>query len=72
MEKESKNDRFKRVAARRTRAALRDLRLLGNCGSRSNYSYAPEQVNKIFYEIDQAVKTTKAKFHMPKKKEFEL
>ncbi len=72
MENESKNEKFKRVAERRTRAALRDLRLLGNCGSRSNYSYTLEQVNKIFYEIEQAVNAAKAKFHLPKKKEFEL
>jgi len=72
MENETKSDRFKRVAERRTRAALRDLRLIGNCGSRSNYSYTPEQVNKIFYEIDQAVKVAKTKFHLPKKKEFQL
>lgn len=72
MEKESKGDRFKRVAERRTRAVLRDLRVLGNCGSRSNYSYTPEQVGKIFYEIEQATKIAKAKFHLPKKKEFEL
>ena len=72
MENESKSDRFKRVAERRTRAVLRNLRLLGNCGSRSNYTYTPEQINKIFYEIDQMVKVAKAKFHMPKKKEFEL
>ena len=72
MKNESKSDRFKRVAERRTRAVLRNLRLLGNCGSRSNYTYTPEQINKIFYEIDQMVKIAKAKFHMPKKKEFEL
>lgn len=72
MEKEAKSDRFKRVAERRTKAVLRDLRLLGNCGSRSNYSYAPEQVNKIFYEVDQAVKEAKGRFHLPKKKEFKL
>lgn len=72
MEDESKAGRFKRVAERRTRTILRDVRLLGNCGSKGNYSYTPEQVNKIFYELDQAVKAAKAKFHLPKKKEFEL
>lgn len=72
MENEPKADRFKRVAERRTRAILRDLRLLGNCGSRGNYSYTPEQVVKIFNEIDQASRVAKAKFHLPKKKEFEL
>ena len=72
MEKESKNDRFKRVAERRTKAVLRDLRILGNCGNKGNYFYIPEQVRKIFLEIDQAVKIAKAKFHLIKEKDFKL
>ena len=72
MENESKNERFKRVAERRTRAVLRYLRILGNCGNKGNYFYEPEQVRKIFNEIDQAVKETRAKFCLPKDKEFKL
>jgi hypothetical protein len=72
MEKESKNDRFKRVAERRVRAILRDLRILGNCGNRGNYSYTESDYRKIFSEIDQAVKAAKAKFHLPKEQEFKL
>lgn len=72
MENESKGDRFKRVAERRTRAVLRDLRILGNCGNRGNYSYVSEQIRKIFSEVEQAIKDTKGKFHLSKEKEFKL
>ena len=72
MENESKMVRFKRVAERRVRAILRDLRILGNCGNRGNYSYTEGDFHKIFSEIDQAVKDAKAKFHLPKDKEFKL
>ena len=72
MENESKEARFKRVAERRVRAILRDLRILGNCGNRGNYSYTEADFRKIFSEIEQAVKDAKAKFHLPKEKEFKL
>ena len=72
MENESKEARFKRVAERRVRVILRDLRVLGNCGNRGNYSYTEGDFRKIFSEIDQALKEAKAKFHLPKEKEFEL
>ncbi|MFH1762221.1 MAG: hypothetical protein ABIA63_14070 [bacterium] len=72
MEKESKIDRFKRVAERRTRGILRDLRILGNCGNKGNYSYTPDQVRKIFSEVEQAVKEARVKFHLPRDKEFKL
>lgn len=72
MENESKEARFKRVAERRTIAILRDLRIIGNCGNRGNYSYTPEQVRKIFSEIEQALKEARGKFHSPKDREFKL
>lgn len=72
MEIESKEIRFKRVAERRVRAILRDLRILGNCGNRNNYSYTTSDLRKIFSEIDQTLRDMKAKFHLPKEKEFKL
>lgn len=69
---ETKSDRFKRVAERRTKVVLRDLRIIGNCGNKGNYSYTEEQVRKIFSEIEQAVKEAKSRFHLPKEKEFKL
>ncbi len=72
LENETKEVRFKRVAERRVRTVLRNLRILGNCGNRGNYSYSEIDIRKIFSEIDQAVKDSKAKFHLPKEKEFKL
>ncbi len=72
MENESKEARFKRVAERRVRSILRDIRILGNCGNRGNYSYSESDIRKIFSEIEQAVKEAKGKFHLPKDKEFKL
>ena len=72
MRNELKGERFKRVAERRTRGVLRDLRLLGNCGNKGNYLYTPEQVRKIFFEIEQAIKEAKSKFHLPRDREFKL
>lgn len=68
----TKSERFKKVAERRVRAVLRYLRLIGNCSNRGNYSYTQDDVRKIFYEIDQAVRAAKAKFYSPKDKEFKL
>lgn len=72
MKTETKSDRFKRVAERRTRMVLSNLRILGNCGNKGNYAYTPEQVKKIFSEIDQALREAKGKFHSSKEKEFKL
>jgi hypothetical protein len=72
IENETKEARFKRVAERRVRVILRDLRILGNCGNRGNYAYSSEHIRRIFSEVEQAVKESKNKFHLPKDKEFKL
>ena len=63
---ETKDEKFKRIAAARTQRILEDLRLLGNCSNRSTYSYTNEDVNKIFSTIDKEVKRVKALFDKPK------
>lgn len=70
--KDSKRERFKRLATLRTNAVLRRLKVLGNCSNRSAYEYSEEEVNKIFSEIERKVREVKAKFHFPKNKEFKL
>jgi len=67
-----KRERFKRLATQRTNAVLKKLKILGNCSNRSTYAYAEKEINKIFSEIDRAVRETKSKFHFPKEKEFKL
>ncbi len=70
--KTEKRERFKRLATQRTNVVLKKLKILGNCSNRSAYEYTEAEVNKIFSEIEKAVKSTKAKFHFSKSKEFKL
>ena len=71
---ESKKDRFKRSATRRTNEVLHRLKVLGNCANKQLYEYSEKDINKIFSEIEKKVKETKARFQMNKKqgKKFEL
>ena len=71
---ETNRDRFKRLATLRTNTVLKRLKVLSNCANRGVYEYLEEDVNKIFSEIDRAVKSAKTKFHYPVKssKKFKL
>lgn len=72
MREESRHERFKRLAARRTNDILEKIRILGNCSNKSSYDYTEEEVNKIFNEIDKQLKLTKAKFLGGKRERFKL
>jgi len=62
MERETKRDRFVRLAEARTNRILDDLRLLGNCSSKANYQYTDEDVRKIFNAIEKEVRQTRSRF----------
>ncbi len=49
--KETREERFKRVATRRTNDILRRISILGNCANRSAYAYTDEDINKIFADF---------------------
>jgi hypothetical protein len=72
MKQETKNERFKRVASKRTNDILEKIRILGNCYNKSSYEYTEEEVNKIFSEIEKQLKLTKAKFLAGKRERFKL
>jgi hypothetical protein len=59
---ETRKDRFKRLAAARTSAVLKKLKVLGNCANKAAYEYSPEDVRKVFSAIESRLKETKAKF----------
>ncbi len=61
--KESKRERFVRLAEARTNKILDMMKLLGNCSSKSNYDYTDEDVKKIFGALEKELKNTKAKFN---------
>ena len=72
MEQETRNERFKRVASKRTNEILEKIRIIGNCSNKSSYEYTEEEVNKIFFEIDKQLKLIKAKFLVGKRERFKL
>ena len=69
---ESRHERFKRIASKRTNDIFEKIRILGNCSNKSSYEYTEEEVNKIFSEIDKQLKLTKAKFLAGKRERFKL
>ena len=71
-EKETRHERFKRVASKRTNEILEKIRILGNCSNKSSYEYKEEEINKIFSEIEKQLKYTKTKFLGGKRERFKL
>lgn len=71
--KETRRQRFKRIAGARTNKILDMLKLLGNCSNTGNYEYSENDVKKIFNAIESEVKASKTKFiKSTKKNKFEL
>ncbi|MBT6914991.1 MAG: hypothetical protein HOA38_06080 [Candidatus Marinimicrobia bacterium] len=68
---ETRKERFKRIASKRTNEIIDKIRIIGNCSNKSAYEYTEEDVNKIFRTIEQELKNTKTKFS-PKRKKFKL
>ncbi len=66
---DDKKKRFVRIAERRTNNILEQLRLLGNCSNKNNYSYTEEDVKKIFSVIETELKEVKMKFNSKANKE---
>lgn len=69
---ETRNERFKRVAIKRTNKLLDQIRILSNCANKSAYNYTEEEINKIFSTINSSLREAHNKFHFSKKKEFKL
>lgn len=60
--KETKSQRFQRVAAERTGRAIQKIRLVGSCSSRGGYEYSDAQVKQILAALDKAVKGVASQF----------
>ena len=69
---ETRDQRFKRIAEKRTGRILEDIRILANCSNKSTYSYTEEDVNKIFRAIEEELKHAKTKFKVTRAKKFTL
>lgn len=72
VEKETKHEKFKRIASYRTQKILEYLRRLGNCSNTSVYEYTEEDVKKIFDAISKELRRVRLLFDKPKKVKFSL
>ena len=61
-EKETKRERFIRLAENRTNKIINMVQLLGNCSNTSIYEYSDADVEKIFSAIESSVKEARKKF----------
>ena len=68
----AKRARFLRVAERRTRNALRYIRLLGKCANRGSYEYTSAQVEEIFLAIQKATERARMAFSKDQVEKFTL
>lgn len=69
--RESKSDRFSRVAEARVNKIIKMVRLLGNCSGIA-YEYSPAQVQQIFGSLQTELDRAKKRFTKPGKKKFSL
>ena len=69
----AKNNKFKELAEKRVKNALKQIQLTGNLSNKYSYDYSEGDVNKILCAIDNEIMTLKAKFKSsPEKKSFKL
>ena len=71
---ENKSERFKRLAEKRTRKVLNEIRVLSNLSNKGLYEYTPEQLRKIFGTIRDSLMKAEARFKGEQKRgtEFKL
>ena len=74
MAKESKSDRFVRLAEARVNKLIKMIRLLGNCSMKCNYEFTEDQVSQIFSTLYDELYKARAKYSIAKhdKKPFSL
>lgn len=72
--KETKQERFKRVVTARVNKVSSMLRLIGNCSNVNNYEYTDIQVEQILFYLQKEVDRLKERFiaAMYEKKAFSL
>jgi len=60
--KETKHERFIRVAEMRTQKVLDDLHSLSRCAAPDVYEYTDEELQRIYSAIEQELQDVKDKF----------
>ena len=67
--KESKSERFRRLAEARTNKILLSIISLGKLSNKSNYEYKETDVDKIFNTIEKELRKQRELFTQEKRKE---
>lgn len=62
MPDETRNERFRRLAATRGDRLIREISLLGNLANRKNYEYTAEEVEALFRPIESELREVRALF----------
>lgn len=60
--KESRREKFVRIAESRTNKIINMIQLLGNCSNLSQYEYTQKDVDKIFKAIQMELDESKKRF----------
>lgn len=60
--KETKSDKFKRIATLRVNNILRRIKSLGNLSNKSQYDYTEAEVRKMFSAVDRELRMVKDRF----------
>lgn len=64
-----KADKFRELATKRTQAALKSIRLVGQMSNRQSYSYTPEQSDAIVKALTDAILKVRDGFNNVKQEE---
>lgn len=67
MNKETKAEKFKRLAERRTGAVLEGIRKLARLANSRAYEFTPEQVERIFRTIEGRLELARRRFDAEEK-----
>jgi hypothetical protein len=60
--KETKNEKFVRIAEARTNKIISMIKLLGNCSNTNTYDYSKTDIKKIFSAIEEEIRIAKSRF----------
>ncbi|MDD3480896.1 MAG: hypothetical protein PHW75_01565 [Patescibacteria group bacterium] len=69
---ESRREKFRRLANIRVNNALKQIGLIGNLSNKSSYEYTDDDIRKIFAELEGALKASKMKYKISKKRSFKI
>ena len=59
---EVKREKFVSLGEKRTKRAIREIRMIGNLSNKNNYSYNTDDITKITSALEREIRDLKGKF----------